>query len=268
MDRLTQVNYNNGAHLTYTYDDVGNRLSESGTNPTDPSKSVDRTYSYYANSNRLQSITDAVDSTKSVTFLYDGNGNRTAATSNGVTTPYYYNILDELVLTAAVNGAPVEFDYDTEGMRIKKLTAVGETSYLYADGATLQEYDGATGKTETKYNYGLNLISMTSVDPTTNARSSQFYTVDGLGSTSELTDEAGAIQISQQFDAWGQVLFTVGSSDNTKQFTGQELDQETGLQYFGARYYDPFERHVHHPGQIPGTVGPSDEHEPVYLRLR
>ena len=60
--------------------------------------------------------------------------------------------------------------------------------------------------------------------PATHARSSQFYLVDGLGSTSELSDASGGIQVSYKYDAWGNLLQTQGSSDNPKQFTGQDFD--------------------------------------------
>ena len=85
----------------------------------------------------------------------------------------------------------------------------------------------------------MTLASLTTVDPTTQARSTQYYASDALGSTSELTDAAAAVQVSYRYDAWGNVIQTAGSSANTKQFTGQQADAETGLQYFGARYYDP-----------------------------
>ena len=35
------------------------------------------------------------------------------------------------------------------------------------------------------------------------------------------------------------MIQTIGNSDNIIQFTGQVADPETGLDYFGARYYDP-----------------------------
>ncbi len=33
--------------------------------------------------------------------------------------------------------------------------------------------------------------------------------------------------------------YSKGSSDNNIQFTGKEIDSESGLTYFGARYYNP-----------------------------
>ncbi|MFX8949771.1 hypothetical protein ABTM92_19790, partial [Acinetobacter baumannii] len=61
-----------------------------------------------------------------------------------------------------------------------------------------------------QYNYGLGLISVTDVDLSTHSRSSLFYLIDGLGSTSELTSESGVIQVSYLYDAWGNVVRTEG----------------------------------------------------------
>src|SRR6185312_4672209 len=49
---------------------------------------------------------------------------------------------------------------------------------------------------------------------------------------------AGDLQISHQYDAWGSLRAQVGTSSNPKDYTGHDFDPETGLQYFGARYYD------------------------------
>ena len=44
---------------------------------------------------------------------------------------------------------------------------------------------------------------------------------------------------AQGFDAWGDICRTYSTTDTTSnKFTGKERDQETGYDYFGARYYD------------------------------
>ena len=90
--------------------------------------------------------------------------------------------------------------------------------------------------TTIKYNYGYELLSLTNVNGA--SRSSQFYLFDGLGSTANLTDEAGSLAKSYQYDAWGTFRAESGASSNLKTYTGHYLDTETGLHYFGARYYD------------------------------
>ena len=76
---------------------------------------------------------------------------------------------------------------------------------------------------------------------TTNVEDIFFYHSDHLGSTSYITDAKANIT---QFDAYlpyGELLVDEHSSseDMPYKFNGKELDEETGLYYYGERYYDP-----------------------------
>ncbi len=76
---------------------------------------------------------------------------------------------------------------------------------------------------------------------TTNVEDIFFYHSDHLGSTSYITDAKANIT---QFDAYlpyGELLVDEHSSseDMPYKFNGKELDQETGLYYYEARYLNP-----------------------------
>ena len=76
---------------------------------------------------------------------------------------------------------------------------------------------------------------------TTNTEDIFFYHSDHLGSTSYITDAKANIT---QFDAYlpyGELLVDehTSSEDMPYKFNGKEFDEETGLYYYGARYYDP-----------------------------
>jgi RHS repeat-associated protein len=68
-----------------------------------------------------------------------------------------------------------------------------------------------------------------------------FYHHDHLGSTSYVTDASGEVYQHLEYFAFGETF--VEEHSNTHRtpylFSGKELDSETGLYYFGARYYDP-----------------------------
>ncbi len=68
-----------------------------------------------------------------------------------------------------------------------------------------------------------------------------FYHPDHLGSSSYITDREGRITQHTEYIAFGEVLFEEHSTSRTMPylFNGKELDTETGLYYYGARYYDP-----------------------------
>ena len=76
---------------------------------------------------------------------------------------------------------------------------------------------------------------------TTDTEDIFFYHSDHLGSTSYITDAKANIT---QFDAYlpyGELLVDehTSSEDMPYKFNGKDLDEETGLYYYGARYLNP-----------------------------
>jgi len=68
-----------------------------------------------------------------------------------------------------------------------------------------------------------------------------FYHSDYLGSTSYVTDATGAVSQHVEYVPFGEVFIEERNNTwNTPYlFNAKELDEETGLYYYGARYYDP-----------------------------
>lgn len=68
-----------------------------------------------------------------------------------------------------------------------------------------------------------------------------FYHPDHLGSTSYITDASGEVFQHLEYFAFGETFVEEHSNTNRTPylFNGKELDEETGLYYYGARYYDP-----------------------------
>ncbi len=66
-----------------------------------------------------------------------------------------------------------------------------------------------------------------------------FFHSDHLGSTNYLTDKDGVVQQSLVYMPYGEILSETKTYSNPYKFNGKELDTETGLAYYGARYYSP-----------------------------
>src|SRR5579885_3625205 len=62
---------------------------------------------------------------------------------------------------------------------------------------------------------------------------------DGLGSSTFACSSIGSVTAVQLFAPYGSSRYSQGSMPTDYNFTGQRLDRETGLLYYGARYYDP-----------------------------
>jgi len=67
-----------------------------------------------------------------------------------------------------------------------------------------------------------------------------YFHPDHLGSTSYITSRNGSISQHVEYIAFGEVLFEEHSSSFSSPylFNGKELDRETNLSYYGARYLD------------------------------
>jgi RHS repeat-associated protein len=73
-------------------------------------------------------------------------------------------------------------------------------------------------------------------DATCPPGSVSYYFSDHLKTASVITDAAGNIKSESDYYPWGGDLQFVSNDSNHYKFTGKERD-ETGLDYFGARYY-------------------------------
>jgi len=72
-------------------------------------------------------------------------------------------------------------------------------------------------------------------------RAIYYYHGDHLGSSNYITDRTGRVFEHTIYLPYGETWIDEGHETSLLgyKFTGKELDEETGLYYFGARYYDP-----------------------------
>ncbi len=203
---------------TYTYDLVGNRLSSLGVSP----------YSYNS-SNELTAL-------PSGSYTYDNNGNTKTKPDGTQYTWDYENRLTQVVMPGT--GGTVNFKYDPFGRRIQKaFTQNGTTTttnYVY-DGRNLLEEIDQNGSALARYTQGKGID-----EPLAELQSGQtsYYEQDGLRSVTSLSTAAGGLSnTTYSYNSFGNTTST-GTVVNPFQYTGREFDQETGLYYLRARYYD------------------------------
>ncbi len=216
--QLTQVTQGTTTTESYSYDVVGNRLSSLGMS----------TYSYNA-SNQLTS-------TPAATFTYDSNGNTLTKTDSTGARTYtwdFENRLTSVVLPGT--GGTVTFKYDPFGRRIQKGSSNGTTNYLYDGTNSVEEVD-QSGSVLARYAQGAGID-----EPLADLRSGSaaYYEQDGLNSVTSLSNSTGALANTYTYNAFGNLTASTGTTANPLQYTGRDYDQETGLRYYRARYYDP-----------------------------
>ena len=209
---------NNIGNLAYSYDQLGRRLSVSGS---------------LASAIVPQSITGATyDAANELTnwngtsIGYDANGN---ITGDG-THSYSWDARNRL---ASIDyGSTASFMYDPLGRRVSKTVFGNSTSFLYDWANPVQELSGTT-PTANMLTGGIDEYFMR-----TDASGTVNYLTDALGSTSALADTTGTIRTQYAYEPFGATSVSGILSTNSYQYTGRENDG-TGLYYYRARYYNP-----------------------------
>ena len=125
------------------------------------------------------------------------------------------------------------YTYDGTGLRATK-TVNGTTSHFAYDlssGTPLILTDGTTD-----YVYGPGGLP---IEQVTGSGSPIYLSQDQLGSTRLLTNSSGAVVGTYSYDPAGNITSETGTATTNLLFAGQYLDQESGLYWMRARYYDP-----------------------------
>ena len=247
-----QPNRHNDTAENFSYDPVGNRL-------TGPEYHTD--YTYGAGNELLKR--------EHTEFAYDKTGNMVAQARNhhegrhesehhdhdndrhdGNGWNYSYDYENRLI-KAEKKHTTVTYKYDPFGRRIEKRIKEGENcrdedvvthSYVYDGQAIILEYK-TTGEGRHKKNEATKYVHGPGIDePLAMTRDNEvyFYHADGLGSIVALTDKKQKTIESYDYDSFGNLKGNVKPMQLFT-YTGRELDRETGLYYYRARYYDPME---------------------------
>ncbi len=125
------------------------------------------------------------------------------------------------------NGTVTEFVYDGDGNRVRK-TVSGGDDILYMN--RYYEKNLTSGNITTSYYLGNRLIAQMESDEL------RFIHQDHLTGTALMTSENGISLGVIKYYPYGATRS--GDVPTDKLFTGQRYD-DTGLYYYGARYYDP-----------------------------
>ena len=146
-------------------------------------------------------------------------------------TKYYTLTYDaENHLTGVSGAASANFVYDGDGKRVK--ATFGDSTIAYVE--DYFEWKGSTS-TMVKYYYANGQRIAMRVGSTTR----YYLLTDHLGSTAITANSSGTRVAELRYYAYGDTRYTYGTTPTTYRFTGQRLDESTGLMYYGARYYDP-----------------------------
>ena len=249
MNRLTRLTTANGTQTivdyTYTYDNVGNVLTVSGSEnvvytyddlyrlKTVTQDNITTTYEYdgrnnlisettsdgitkeyqYSGDNRLKKVIDGGEET---TYEYDLNGNL-IADSNG--NEYAYNEDNQLIYSK-VDDVETTYTIGVDGYRNKKKTDDDITTYfLDESGHVITETDGYDKVTQIIWN-GIQPIAK-KVD-----NKYYFYIYNGHGDVVALLDENGTVQNEYTYSPWGEQTIKKENVENSIGYAGEYQDKD------------------------------------------
>ncbi len=225
LNRIINVKYSNDYFESYTYDELGNRLSKITPNGT-------INYEYDVE-NRLIKAGDT-------RFDYDRAGNLIKKISPEKTAEYIYDA-DNLLTSYIDNSNRIEFEYDGDGNRTAKIVNGVRTEYINdlsspITQVLLKRMQKRFFNEEKliRYVYGSSKISQSCNGET------QFYLYDSLGrNVCVLINFSGEMLNNYEYDSFGNVLLENRGIKNVYKYCGEQFDEETGLIYLRNRYYDP-----------------------------
>ena len=251
FDELTSVKSttsSGGAALwseTFGYDGMGNitSIDRNGTR-----------YDYkYDDLNRITQETSAA-ANLNTTYRYDARGNIASIAANDVPNTevinqsYSYNALNQLssYTTPTVTAS---YTYYGDGLRATKTVNGVKTRYVYLNGRVVEELD-ANGNSIGRSIWGNELLYRKDAV----ANKAGFYTYNGHGDVVSIRDHAGSMLNSYDYDIWGNITSKVEQMSNPFKYTGEIYDDESGLIYLRARYYDPVDKRFMNEDTYEGDI--------------
>ena len=246
---------------TYSYDASGNLTGwDDTTNGT-------RRRIVWTEENRVRSVADNGQSTR---FLYDADGVRTHKREDGggggetVYANRFYTIRNREVPSKHIFAGSVRVATKIEWHDNQvTICHAGQTKHVGSEAALRFLLKGAT----------LGACPGDVPDGPPAELHLWYYHADQLGSSAYITDAEGATFQHLEYFPTGEAWVDEHSTTHRVPyyFNAQELDEETGLYYFGARYYMPVEGLWLNPDpvltELPDPKEKEDLLEPVQLAL-
>nr|WP_260867331.1 polymorphic toxin-type HINT domain-containing protein [Streptomyces sp. SAJ15] len=230
--------------LSYTYDKVGNRLTETQHNPAGgDAKDTTRRYIYPSPGSAQPHTLTQVDTTGPTgtakeTYTYDATGNTEERKLRGTAQKLDWDAEGRLTkVTDPVEGGAAkvtEYLYDADGNRLIGRTPTETTLYLGHTEVTLPK--GATKPKATRYaDLGGGHQAVRTDDDKVS------LTLADHHGTAQLAVDGPTFELTQ----WRSAPFGATRGDKAKSwpgtrgFVGGTIDTSTGLTHLGAREYDP-----------------------------
>ena len=184
------------------------------------------TYQYNTTKNLLMSITG----TQPQTFSYDYLGNMSGVNGNSLT----FNAANQLIQVKNPTKT-INYSYDANGNRVAINDETNNTLQLYINNNLMYEVTGVN-KTDYVYLDG-KLVNKVK----NNVSEYLFSNLWGSPVAASSNASGGALLWTQQYAPYGKEINDLSTKREKDHigYTGKVFDDDIGLNYMNARYYDP-----------------------------
>jgi RHS repeat-associated protein len=169
------------------------------------------------------------------------------------TLTFQYDYRNQIVKVKQGGTTVADYKYDALGRRVEKNDQSTVSRYIYSGFETVSVYDATTTwKQDFVFGQVIDEVLMLEQadvldfdsDMNTSETTRSFYHRNALGTVMEITDMNEDEAVSYSYDPYGAVTITVGGTPqgsdplgNPWMYTGRFHDEESGLEYYRARYY-------------------------------
>lgn len=221
LGRITKATYPGNKIFEYTYDKMGNRLTQKVDNSTTTTYAFDNDYKLIQKNNLTS-------------YTYDNNGNQTKKPSgNFNANPIYgFDFENRLITHTTSVGNAYDYKYDGLGNRLRKHMGTAVTRYIFDTSGPLSRLMATSGDqnyASTFWIYGLGIIK---------DGDNGYHLEDASGNMRFTTSSSGSKSTSANYDPFGNVITSSGLLPDF-QFNEQQYDEHSNMYFLRARYYDP-----------------------------
>ena len=218
----------------YVYDSIGNRRW--ATNNAAVTEYLANELNQYLSVTSVSSV---------VSLSYDSDGNLT----NDGTFAYTWDAENRLMAVYSNETAVLQNSYDYMSRRVEKATAASTNRFIY-DGWNMIRETQVSGFTSqvSSFVWGLDLSGtlqgaggVGGLLSVVRGSWSAGYVYDANGNVTDVVDTNGNVAAHYEYDPYGNPITTEGAEaqSNPYRFSTKYEDDETGLLYYGFRYYSP-----------------------------
>lgn len=235
------------SQVGYTYDAQDLRRTETWSLPGSlATPGAENTV--YTYNNQLNQVDSTSGSSGSRTYAYDKDGNLVHGyTPGGYPFTASYDPLNRLLSLEYTGGGAVhKTEYQYHGFRLMKMLRYtdgvlsGESRYLY-DGALPIQERNAANQAVNEFAWRTHALGgLGGLLDLKQGGAHYSYLSDAAGNVTGLLNFNDQVVAAHQYDPFGVALATSGSLSQPLRFSGKPYDAETGLYYFGYRFYNPF----------------------------